>query len=77
MVEFTDASGNILETIYGPSQEELKQEHDEGRCGAFCGYCYHAACVYHAACDKFHDNLYNPINPLCVDWALKIWENNP
>lgn len=49
IVEVRRADGSIVERYLGPSEEQLKYEHDEGRCDVFCGYCYHEAAKYLAA----------------------------
>ena len=43
------ADGSIVERYAGPSDAQLKYEHDAGKCGAMCGYCYHEACEWLAA----------------------------
>lgn len=37
----TDAHGN---THRGPTQRQLLKMHKAGKCGAWCGHCYHGAC---------------------------------
>ena len=46
IVEVRRADGSVVERYLGPSEDQLKYEHDAGRCGAFCGYCYHEAAEY-------------------------------
>ena len=44
-VEVFDNEGVLIERSYGASPAELQQAHDEHRCDAFCGICYHEAMV--------------------------------
>lgn len=46
VVEVRRENGSLVERYLGPSEEQLKYEHDTGRCGAFCGYCYHEATMW-------------------------------
>ena len=41
-IEVFDALGVLVERSV-TTQAELQQAHDEHRCGAFCGICYHEA----------------------------------
>lgn len=43
IIEFHHANGTI-DIHKGPSQAELKTEHDAGACDAWCAYCYDEAC---------------------------------
>lgn len=43
VVEVHRADGSLAERHLGPSEEQIKAEHDAGQCGALCGYCYHEA----------------------------------
>lgn len=36
--------GSVVESYHGPSEAQLKWDHEQIRCGAFCGYCFEAAC---------------------------------
>jgi hypothetical protein len=49
VVEVRRAAGSIVERYAGPSEEQMKYEHDVGKCGAMCGYCYHEAAEWLAA----------------------------
>lgn len=49
VVEVRRADGSIVERYSGPSEGQLKYEHDAGLCGAFCGHCYHEATEWKAA----------------------------
>jgi len=40
-----DESGEETLSHVGPSQEELLEHHNEGKCSRFCGYCYEEACA--------------------------------
>lgn len=44
VVEVRRADGSVAERYFGPSEAQLKYEHDMGRCNSFCGYCYKAVC---------------------------------
>lgn len=52
VVEVCRADGSIIERYLGPSEEQLKYEHDVGQCDAFCGYCYQEAVEYLTANTK-------------------------
>lgn len=49
IVEVRRADGSLAERYLGPSDEQIKFEHEAGRCGAFCGHCYHEAMKWLAA----------------------------
>jgi len=40
-----DAAGKLVVRTYGPSPAELQEAHDNNKCDAFCGICYHEAMV--------------------------------
>jgi len=44
IITIIDRNGNETEVFRKPESEYLK-EHHEGRCGAFCDYCYREASV--------------------------------
>ena len=51
IVEMRHPDGSLSERYAGPSVEQIKAEHGAGRCGAFCGHCYHEAMEWLAAND--------------------------
>jgi hypothetical protein len=46
MIEQLHADGTVADRYKGPSDIQLKAEHEAGKCGAFCGYCYDEAMAY-------------------------------
>jgi len=44
-IEVFDASGELVERSYGLNPTELQEAHDNHKCGAFCGICYHETMV--------------------------------
>ena len=49
VAEVYRADGSLAERYLGPSEKQLKHEHDTGQCGAMCGYCYHEAAEWLAS----------------------------
>ena len=43
IIEMLDEQGNVTSKYVGPSSEELKAAHDEGKCDMWCGWCYQEA----------------------------------
>jgi hypothetical protein len=43
IVEVRRADGSLAERYLGDSAEQIKFEHDAGRCGALCSHCYQEA----------------------------------
>lgn len=42
-VEVRRADRSLAERYLGPSEEQIKAEHDAGQCGSLCGHCRHEA----------------------------------
>lgn len=43
IIEMLDEHGAVISRSVGPSPEELKAAHDEGKCSMWCGWCYQEA----------------------------------
>ena len=41
-----DSNGVVVSVNYGKTRVELKSDHDNGICDAFCAICYSDACEF-------------------------------
>jgi len=41
-----DSNGVVISVNYGKTQVELRKDHADGKCDAFCAICYADACEF-------------------------------